>query len=97
MFDEHFISQEQEHYDFHYPSLSEINREMARHIGEANQDKQWVLTDFDVWERNPFYNGPEQPHPEDESFYYEESDKIPATLTNVNLEELELSDDEIPF
>ena len=66
MLDDNFINQEQEHYDFVYPTQWEIHKEMARHIGEANQDRQWVLTDFDVWEKNPFYVGPDQPHPEDD-------------------------------
>lgn len=40
--------------------------EEQRHIfGMENPDKQWILSDWDTWERNPFYQGPEQQHPED--------------------------------
>ena len=28
---------------------------------------KWILTDYDVWERNPYYHGPEQQHPEDDT------------------------------
>lgn len=42
------------------------DREEARELGRLNPDRQWVLTDRDAWHRNPFYSGPEQPHPEDD-------------------------------
>lgn len=41
--------------------------EEARELGRLHPDLQWVLTDRDVWHRNPFYSGPEQPHPEDDA------------------------------
>ena len=91
----HFINQEQEHLDFHYPSLSEINREMAFHLGAANPDKQWVCTDFDVWEKNPFYSGPEQPHPECD-IYPEGAEMLPPPPAEIHVPEL-AGDDEIPF
>lgn len=40
---------------------------MARAYGEDCPDRQWVLTSFDTWERNPHYDGPPQRHPEDDS------------------------------
>lgn len=43
------------------------DREEARELGRLHPDRQWVLTDRDVWHRNPFYSGPEQPHPEDDA------------------------------
>jgi hypothetical protein len=39
-------------------------REFARNYGYDHPDQAWVLHDFDVWERNPFYHGPPVPHPE---------------------------------
>lgn len=41
-------------------------REYARNVGMDNPDRAWILTDWDTWERNPFYQGPPVPHPEEE-------------------------------
>jgi len=45
-------------------------REFASAAGEMNQDQAWLLHDRDIWVANPYYTGPEVPHPE--STYYEE-------------------------
>ncbi len=48
-------------------SLEDLaDREEARERGRQRPDQAWVLTDRDVWHRNPFYAGPPQPHPEDD-------------------------------
>jgi hypothetical protein len=44
----------------------EAHAEMIQIFGSEKEDCQWILTDFDVWEKNPFYCGPDQPHPEDD-------------------------------
>ena len=31
----------------------------------APADRPWILSDRDTWERNPRYDGPPVPHPED--------------------------------
>ena len=31
----------------------------------APADRAWILSDRDTWERNPRYDGPPVPHPED--------------------------------
>jgi hypothetical protein len=57
-----------DHYDppsYGGTPTQEANEEMRQIFGMENPDKQWILTDFDSWERNPFYSGPEQQHPED--------------------------------
>lgn len=41
----------------------------ARELGADRPDQQWILTDRDVWHRNPFYTGPDQGHPEDVEYY----------------------------
>ena len=41
----------------------------ARELGAASPQRAWVCTDRDVWHPNPFYDGPEQPHPEDDDAY----------------------------
>lgn len=40
-------------------------REYAYNYGMDNPNRPWILTDFDVWMPNPFYQGPPVPHPED--------------------------------
>jgi len=42
-------------------------REYARNVGRENPDRAWIGTHYDTWERNPFYVGPPQRHPEDDS------------------------------
>ncbi len=39
--------------------------------GYEHQDQAWLLSDYDTWHRNPYYTGPEIPHPE----YYDWSDE----------------------
>ena len=41
-------------------------REWARNVGESRQDQEWLLTEYDSWERNPWYSGPPGRHPEDD-------------------------------
>ena len=38
--------------------------DLAFELGRARPDRCWVLTDFDTWHLNPFYQGEMQPHPE---------------------------------
>lgn len=45
-------------------------REYTRNVGRDRADQEWILSPYDSWERNPFYQGPEGRHPED----YDESD-----------------------
>ncbi len=42
------------------------DRQEARETGRQNPDRAWICSNRDVWHRNPFYVGPEQPHPEDD-------------------------------
>jgi len=44
----------------------EAAKEYAHNVGMDHPDRPWILTNWDSWERNPFYNGPPHPHPEDE-------------------------------
>lgn len=50
----------------HIATGSESLAEFARNAGMDNQDCCWLLDSRDVWVRNPYYNGPDQPHPEDD-------------------------------
>lgn len=53
-----------EHNDFHYSTDAEWDQAEAYERGEANPDMAWICTSRDVWHANPFYTGPEVPHPE---------------------------------
>lgn len=48
-------------------------KEWAHNVGyeDCYKDSQWILSSYDSWERNPYYSGPEQPHPEDDSYLCE--------------------------
>lgn len=62
-----FYAQEQE--DEAYTPLATVTdacREYARNVGFENQDCAWICTDYDTWEKNPFYRGPAVRHPEDD-------------------------------
>lgn len=54
--------------------LQEAVAEYAREHGRINRESAWILSPFDTWERNPFYQGPPQRHPEDYSYDDEEND-----------------------
>ena len=43
-------------------------REYARNAGSDRPKNPWILTPWDTWERNPYYSGPEAPHPENPEF-----------------------------
>lgn len=45
---------------------AEADAEYARNVGFERQNQAWILSDRDVWYRNPFYTGPAVRHPEDE-------------------------------
>ena len=55
-----------EHDAFHYSSDSEWDRAEACERGAMNPDRAWILTDRDVWHKNPYYAGPAVPHPEED-------------------------------
>ena len=39
--------------------------EHALNYGEEQPDREWILSNFDTWVRNPHYTGEPGPHPED--------------------------------
>lgn len=49
--------------------IREAIEEQRLIFGEENPNKQWILSSWDTWERNPFYTGPDQGHPEDYERY----------------------------
>ena len=57
------MNQYEEYMDFTYATDNEDQYECYI-VGEQNRDQQWILSSRDVWRRNPFYEGEDQPHPE---------------------------------
>ena len=43
-------------------------REYARNVGHDCPDVEWISTNFDTWERNPFFTGVPGRHPEAEDY-----------------------------
>ena len=73
-----FISQRQEHEDFHYSTPQELDRAEARDIGAHDPERCWILTDRDVWHLNPYFKGEIERHPEDGPYEDEEPDTEPT-------------------
>jgi len=74
---------------------SEACREFARNYGATRPELAWVLTDFDTWERNPFYSGPPVPHPESAEAEYGLPYPPAAVVAPAPIPVT--SDDDIPF
>lgn len=45
--------------------MQEAVREWTWTVGSERKFQQWILSDYDTWEPNPHYVGPDQGHPED--------------------------------
>lgn len=43
-------------------------REWARNVGVEVPEQEWLLTNYDSWERNPWYKGKPGRHPEDDCY-----------------------------
>lgn len=59
--------QEQEERDFTHSTATDWDNAEARELGELHPDQEWILTDRDVWHKNPNYMGEPGPHPEDDT------------------------------
>ncbi len=46
--------------------INEAIAEQVQIFGMEQKDSQWILTSWDTWEKNPYYHGPDQRHPEDD-------------------------------
>lgn len=55
--------------------MQQAIREWAWNVGAEYPNEAWLLSDLDTWERNPFYRGPAQPHPEDYAAMLDYSDE----------------------
>lgn len=68
-----------------HESMADNDEALA--LARENAEAAWVLTDRDVWHKNPFYTGPEQPHPEDDDAHQFIADKgIEAWRSRKNID-----------
>jgi hypothetical protein len=51
----------------HLATLAQADAEYALNVGMQRPHQAWVLSDRDVWYRNPAYCGPAVRHPEDDA------------------------------
>ena len=60
-----YNSQEQEERDFHRMTPHAYNEEAVKQEGYKTPARRWLLTDYDTWVVNPFWDGTEpSSHPE---------------------------------
>lgn len=52
----------------------DAEREYTWNVGRERSDSEWILSDRDVWYRNPFYTGPKGRHPEDNDECYNDDE-----------------------
>jgi len=71
----------------HIATGSESLREFAHNAGMDNPDRCWLLDGRDVWVRNPYFKGPEEPHPEFDM--YREMDMEQEAAAKAEATELE--------
>ena len=82
--------------------IHEAIEEQRQIFGMENPDKQWILSSWDTWEKNPFYQGEEQQHPEDDATHEEwlENQAFVKSLRESKAEFTKFvdeSDDDCPF
>ena len=71
-----------DHFEDNLARPNDALREYAYNAGADNLDSAWLSTDWDVWVKNPYYSGPEVPHPELDM--EPEPDTIDADMKNPN-------------
>lgn len=54
-----------EHFSAPLATPGLADQEVALEMGRECPERAWILSDRDVWYRNPFYQGPPVPPPED--------------------------------
>lgn len=52
-------------------TMAEADDEYVRNVSHERSDEAWILSDRDVWYRNPAYKGPPVRHPEDDVSDYD--------------------------
>ena len=68
-------------------------REWANNTGYLQPDTAWLISNYDTWEPNPYYQGKPVPHPEDDCVYHIPEGDVPDK-PKVEVKEPE---EEVPF
>jgi hypothetical protein len=76
--------QEQEERDFIRMSPYEFEKAAVQQEGYLRPSNRYLLTDFDTWELNPFWDGVDPSHPEDHN--YEELETIEEWLERISVD-----------
>jgi len=66
--------QEQEEQDYHRMSPYEFEVAAVQQEGASRSSQRYLLTDFDTWVPNPFWDGIDPRHPEDDP---DQNDALP--------------------
>ena len=97
------------HFDLYDPPtyggspIQEAMEEQRFIFGQENPEAEWILTSWDVWVKNPYYNGPIGRHPEDDYPEDDRGEQLPPPPAEifVSAEILatcqEENEDDIPF
>jgi len=76
-------------------------REYVANAGAHQPEKEWILTPYDSWERNPHYQGEPGVHPEDLAYPIQSKQNNiinPASITYAEYQDLTSDDnDDVPF
>jgi hypothetical protein len=85
-------------YEDRLATAADACTEYAFNAGRDRRDVCWILTSYDTWVANPFYEGPPQPHPDAYDCYEEEIDfDLPLPPVEERPPVVADDNDDIPF
>lgn len=73
-----------DHFTENMMTQSDHDNHEAMVLGDMKPDQAWILTDRDVWHKNPYYTGPAVPHPEDYDEHHYMTDADREALARLN-------------
>jgi hypothetical protein len=69
-------------------------REWASITGFHFPEREWLLSDYDTWERNPHYTGKLGRHPEDDVY---DEEVVSEMVMPLGVQKISMWQDECPF
>ena len=66
-----------------FATVAEAIQEWAYNVGHERPECAWICSDYDTWERNPYYRGPPVEHPEVE-YEHQQAEAERIALQNRN-------------
>ena len=76
--------------------VAEALHQYADVYGLEDVDREWILSPFDSWMKNPHYTGTPGRHPE-EDWDEEDEEEVFAYILNQPIDELDLDTNDCPF